>query len=1009
MLYRSGLWGLFFALVLVLALSGATQAQTKLEADRLDAEVKELRQSEQLIQAVPLAQRALALREKELGLQHPDVGMSVGMLALLYMDLGEHSEAETLFRRSLEIFENAFGPEDRQAAVWQSNLGVLYLRQGRYAEAEPLFAHAIATLERALGGEHEELKPILNNLGTALMEQGRFSEAEKLIKRSLAISERASGLESLDFALSLNNLAAVYLEQNLVAEAEPLLVRSLAIAKKAVGPQHSKVGTFLNNLADCYFRQGCLNEAAKLYFESLDIAEKVYGVEHIIVARLLNNLADVYRTGTQDTKLPERLIRRSLGTLEKALGPNHPELGVVLGNLANLVQVQGRYAEAEIHRLRSLAILENALGPDHSIVAEALDGLADFALAQHDLQRAEKYWARATAILQRRAERGLAGSSAELSKGETQQNSRYFSGLVKVTRRLATEKQDTAQYLASQMFETAQWSQGSEAAASLAQMAARSATGSRELAAAVRERQDLVAEWRAKDKSLIAARSEAPDKRNAAAEKKIADRVVAIDARLTEIDAHLAKYFPDYAALTSPKPISLTDVQASLRDDEALLLFLDTVEFKPLPEETFIWVVTKIDSRWVRSDVGTKALSGRIATLRCGLDDGAWNGDGQARCNALFGFDHQAPRPRTLPFDLHGAHALYKDLLGGVEDLIKDKHLLVVPSGPLTQLPFQVLVTDSPASPGDYANAAWLTKRHAITVLPSVASLAALRRNAKSSAAPEPFIGYGDPVLSGQPGCGKITIPDRCPDEEIKVAEEPSLLHRIGTALAALPTYFRNGQANVAEVRKLCPLPDTAHELKCVARSLNAPGSSIVLAKDMTEAAVKRAPLDRYRVVHFATHGLVAGETAQLAKDKAEPALVFTPPDAATEEDDGLLTASEVAGLKLDADWVVMSACNTASGGAPGAEALSGLARAFFYAGARALLVSHWPVDSYAATMLTSHTFAEMRKDSTVARSEAFRRAMLALMSDSIRPWASHPSVWGPFVVVGEGGSRVLQ
>ncbi len=121
---------------------------------------------------------------------------------------------------------------------------------------------------------------------------------------------------------------------------------------------------------------------------------------------------------------------------------------------------------------------------------------------------------------------------------------------------------------------------------------------------------------------------------------------------------------------------------------------------------------------------------------------------------------------------------------------------------------------------------------------------------------------------------------------------------------------------------------------------------------------------------------------------------------------DGLLTASEVAGLKLDADWVVMSACNTASGTEPGAEALSGLAKAFFYAGARALLVSHWPVNSYAATTLTSRTFEEMRRDDTIGRSEAFRRAMLLLLSDTSLPWAAHPSVWAPFVVVGEGGAE---
>jgi CHAT domain-containing protein len=155
----------------------------------------------------------------------------------------------------------------------------------------------------------------------------------------------------------------------------------------------------------------------------------------------------------------------------------------------------------------------------------------------------------------------------------------------------------------------------------------------------------------------------------------------------------------------------------------------------------------------------------------------------------------------------------------------------------------------------------------------------------------------------------------------------------------------------------------------------------------------------------FRYHGLLAGETAQLAKARAEPALLMSPPAQATEEDDGLLTASEVARLKLDADWVVLSACNTAAGKEPGAEALSGLARAFFYAGARALLVSHWYVDSYAATMLTSRTFAEMRGSAMIGRAEAFRRAMLAVMGNDARPMDAHPSRWAPFVVVGEGAA----
>jgi CHAT domain-containing protein len=165
--------------------------------------------------------------------------------------------------------------------------------------------------------------------------------------------------------------------------------------------------------------------------------------------------------------------------------------------------------------------------------------------------------------------------------------------------------------------------------------------------------------------------------------------------------------------------------------------------------------------------------------------------------------------------------------------------------------------------------------------------------------------------------------------------------------------------------------------------------------------------LARYRIVHFATHGLLAGETEDFAQSLAEPALLLTPPDVATEADDGLLTASEVTKLKLDADWVVLSACNTAAGGEKGdAEALSGLARAFFYAGARALLVSHWYVDSHAAVILTTKAFAAMKANPGIGRAEAMRLSVLAAMGGGSRPsqWtpAAHPAVWAPFVVVGE-------
>jgi len=141
---------------------------------------------------------------------------------------------------------------------------------------------------------------------------------------------------------------------------------------------------------------------------------------------------------------------------------------------------------------------------------------------------------------------------------------------------------------------------------------------------------------------------------------------------------------------------------------------------------------------------------------------------------------------------------------------------------------------------------------------------------------------------------------------------------------------------------------------------------------------------------------LISGEL----KDLVEPALVLTPPLVGTDDDDGLLTASEIAQLRFDADWVVLSACNTAAGEEPGATGLSGLAKAFFYAGARALLVSHWPVESEATTALTTRLFETLEATPSLGRAEALRRSMQGLLQSER---TSHPLFWAPFVVVGEG------
>jgi CHAT domain-containing protein len=192
-------------------------------------------------------------------------------------------------------------------------------------------------------------------------------------------------------------------------------------------------------------------------------------------------------------------------------------------------------------------------------------------------------------------------------------------------------------------------------------------------------------------------------------------------------------------------------------------------------------------------------------------------------------------------------------------------------------------------------------------------------------------------------------------------------------------------------------------ELCAVARDLGVSEKDIRLGNRATEAEIKRlseaGELARYRIIHFATHGALAGHVG----GNSEPGLILTPPGTATERDDGYLSASEIAQLKLDADWVILSACNTAAGSTEGAEALSGLARAFFYAGARTLLVSHWAVASDATVKLITGAVGRMASDKSIGRAEAMRQSMLAMI-DKGEPLEAHPAYWAPFIVVGEGG-----
>lgn len=942
--------------------------------------------------------RSLAIRSKSSAKDDAAIAEVLLKVGKLYRETGRYSEAEDALERSLALRKKVLPAGHRDIAVSLGEIGLLFDLMGRLQEAEEQYKRLITMGEKE--GADTDLATDYNNLALVYYRQARYSEAEVLFKRAVAMIEQERGPDDPTLASMLGNLASLYGHRGSYEQSDALGARTLAIRERVYGPDHPKVAITLNNLASNFLNQRRFNEAAPLFERALRINEKALGPDHPTVASSLDNLALVYKEIGRSSEA-EPFFRRALAIHEKALGKSHPELVYALNNLAFLLMRSGRIAEAEPLFMRALKIISDVHGQEHPSVAVLFDNIGQLYMTKSDWVKAKEYLQKSAAIVIKRSARRAAETSLSTT-GDREAELTYsmFGRLVKASFRLPGASGEPSDETAHEAFETSQWAQGSKAATAVAQMSVRSVHGEGPLAKLVRQRQDLVSEWQAKETRLISSRSVPPEQRKSEVEKALADRLAAIDKALVQIDSRLAKEFPDYATLAQPVPSTVTEVQALLHDGEALVLLLDTKDSKPVPEETFIWVVTKSDMRWVKSELGTDALALEVAALRCGLDllsDGTEKGE---KC------DRSASRPDApAPFDTTRAHALYKALFAGVQDLIEGKELFVVASGALQQLPLQVLVTDAS---GVGSKTAWLARKHAITVLPSVASLKALRdRKYAGAGERKPYLAFANPVLSGN---GKSD--DKAAASLAALMTDCATVAKLRVVSPLSDNFMGvgDGQAraqdgvDVEMLRRLKPVPQTADLVCDVAKDVGADEADVFLAKNATESRIKAldasGALASYSVVNFATHGVVGGEL----NATAEPGLVLTPPAKGSDADDGYLSASEVAALKLNADWVILSACNTAAGGAANAEALSGLARAFFYAGAHALLVSHWRVRERAAVELVTSALDAIAKDHKLSRAEAMRRSMLKL-ADSSDPLVAHPSYWAPFALVGEGAA----
>jgi len=921
-------------------------------------------------EAEPLLTEALAIRSAALGARSPETAASSNNLAANLNAQGRYAAAEPLLRSALEVFRTALGERHTSTASANNNLAVNLNSQGRYAEAEPYYRKALEIRRAVLGEAHPTTAGSYNNVAVNLQDQGRYAEAEPLLARALAIRQTALGETHPETARSYGNLAAVLNAQGRYAEAEPLFRKALQLRRAVLGDAHPLTAASEDSLAANLDDQERLAEAEPLYRQALEVRRKALGERHPLTAASLNNLA--YNLDSQHRYAEaEPLYRQALEIRTAELGARHPWTATSLNNLASVLESQGRQVEAEALYRQALEIRLATIGADHPDTAVGYANLAFNLDAQARYADAEPYAANAAASARklRFRERGVAvdrGEEGAVRPGDGAPFRIYLAtaaGLAETAPRSLVAVRGKA-FLAAQDLDQ------SAAGEALAQAAARVAAGKAGLAEIVRRRQDLAVTVRGDDARLLAALGQDDPAKVTAMRQALAQSTQA----LAQLQAEIRKRFPRYAELVSPEALSLQAVQSRLAPGEGLLLVM------PSNSDVHVFAVSRSKVAWRRVKGGARAVAAAVATLRCQTDPDT--------CR-------EPPRPSQTSdddqpdFDRQAAYGLYRDLVQPVEGALAGvKTLYVVSAGPLSGLPLGVLQTAPPTSGAHsaLADAPWFADRYALVTLPSVSSLRALDA-LKPTAQRQPLAAYGDPVLSGYEAAG-ATRGDLRAFRGVSAEGAP----------LADPAVLRQG---------LAALPGTRAELQAMAQALGAPASALHLGAQATETSVKASTdLAQAQVVIFATHGLLP----HTLKGLQEPGLVLTPPAAATAEDDGVLTASEAARLSLTADWVILSACNTAAAdGAPGAESLSGLAKAFLYAGAGALMVSHWQVGDDVTAALTVQTIALQRANPRLSKAQALQAAMHAVRTGRsadgkpIPGWSpiwAHPGSWAPFVLV---------
>ena len=822
-------------------------------------------------------------------------------------------------------------------------------RKGYYDKAEAPYREAISYFTRFRESSPNFRAASILILSTGelaenLLRQGKLIEAEVQARSAMSLSLTHAGRYTLHTAVSLKVLTRVIAAQGRAAEAEKLAQAHIEIFEKIGAPADS----------------------LSLAHARADLAESLVNQGKWVAAA--GEFDSIKQGMAADTTTFDRFFA---GNINWALA--------LLGG--------GRTEEARAVAATAFERARRSLGDRHYDTAE-IGGILAMALAQKGERKAAlSQFAVALPVLLARSRSSDDENTTQAARAvRLRLILEAYIGVLSDIRGSGLEREARID-AAAEAFRIADVARGQSVQRALDASSARAAAKDPALADVVRREQDTMKQIGALYGLFANVMAAPTDQRDPAAMRDLRTRIDTLRGARAALAREIEKRFPDYAALMNPKSATIAGTQRSLRAGEAMIA---TYVGKT---KTYVWAVPKTGkATFAIVPLDRERIAAVVGALRGALD----------------------PQAATLgdipPFDVRLSYRLYRALIEPVRNGWKDaRSLLVVAHGALGQLPFSVLVTEpgrlaTAQSPlfSNHRKVAWLARSHAVTVLPSASALATLRSLPPASPARRGFAGFGDPQFAETRVANA-----RTPETATALASRGLI------AVRGMPVHLRAAPkvegVSSADLAKLPRLPDTADEIKGIALAMNADLTrDVFIGKEANEGRVKSMTLSGYKVLAFATHGLVPGDLNGLT----QPALALSSPKVAGGKDDGLLTMGEILGLKLDADWIVLSACNTASGNGAGAEAVSGLGRAFFYAGTRALLVSNWPVETTSARVLTTNIFGRQAKDASLSRAQALRQSLLGLIDGpgfkdgqgNIVFSYAHPIFWAPFSLVGDGG-----